>query len=61
MTNGKFYRITIGGEVYAEHEEAQGTSLTIPAGEVTGDIEVTEVFAAELKADIKDVASTGMS
>lgn len=61
VTNGKFYRITIGGEVYAEHEEAQGTSLTIPAGEVTGDIEVTEVFAAELKADIKDVASTGMS
>lgn len=38
-----------------------GHSLTIPAGEVTGDIEVTEVFAAELKADIKDVASTGMS
>ena len=61
MTNGKFYRITIGGEVYAENEKAQGTSLTIPAGEVTGDIEVTEVFAAELKADIKDVASTGMS
>ena len=61
VTSGKFYRITIGGEVYAEHEEAQGTSLTIPAGEVTGDIEVTEVFAAELKADIKDVASTGMS
>ena len=61
VTNGKFYRITIGGEVYAENEKAQGTSLTIPAGEVTGDIEVTEVFAAELKADIKDVASTGMS
>ena len=61
VTSGKFYRITIGGEVYAENEKAQGTSLTIPAGEVTGDIEVTEVFAAELKADIKDVASTGMS
>lgn len=61
VTSGKFYRITIGGEVYAENEKAQGTSLTIPAGEVTGDIEVTEVFAAELKADIKNVASTGMS
>ena len=60
VTNGKFYRITIGGEVYAEHEEAQALP-DLPAGEVTGDIEVTEVFAAELKADIKDVASTGMS